>query len=119
MNVLTGFIVEFFFKWCPLNHRNVFNVEIVVAGLEKIEQIEEEEAEGDSDGLVGFLNLASKPRFKFDLSNVRVGPARAPTRPPVRQPFAVSGHPSFFAPRTLGAARAERKSVYMPLLPRH
>ena len=113
MNVLTGFIVEFFFKWCPLNHRNVFNVEIVVAGLEKIEQIEEEEAEGDSDGLVGFLNLASKPRFKFDLSGVRVNPARtgarvAPvTRASARASFALSG-----------SARGERKSVYMPLMPK-
>ena len=81
--------------------------------VQKIEQIEAEEAEGDADGLAGLVNLASKPRFKFDLSGVRVGPTQtgarvAPvTRGSARVSFSLSG-----------SARDERRSVYMPLMPK-
>ena len=101
--------------------------EIEDAKEEMAEQLEEaivEDPDGDaSNGFDLFDGQASRPRFKFDLSGVRVGPRVAPPPRPTaampRQPFAVSGHPAFFAPRTLGATRSERKSVYMPLLPRH
>jgi len=105
------------------------------AQQEMIDELEEaivEDADGDaSGGFDLFDGMSSKQRFKFDLSGVRVGPRVAPARPPsrlsvslaarppARLPFAVSGHPAplFFAQRA--NARAERKSVHMPLLPRH
>ena len=95
--------------------------EVAEKVVEEIAEAEEEAAEGDTS--TGFDIFASTPakksadRFKFNLSGVRVGPSVAPARPqPTR--FALSGHPMTFAPRTANA-RGERKSVYMPLLPRH
>ena len=79
----------------------------------------EEEAEGDASGDFDLFGSLSRPRFKFDLSGIRVGPSIAPARPqPTRLPFAIPGHAVTFAPRAANA-RGERKSVYMPLLPRH
>jgi len=97
------------------NSANLTSEAIEDAQEEAIEQIAQvEEAEGDaSGGFDLFDGQASKPRFKFDLSGVRVGPARtgarvAPvTRGSARVSFALSG-----------SARGERKSVYMPLMPK-
>ena len=74
----------------------------------------EEDAEGDaSGGFDLFDGTGSKKRFKFDLSGVRVGPARTGARvaPVSRAPQRVSF--SFG-----GSSRGERKSVYMPLMPK-
>lgn len=89
------------------------------AMVEALEEAIEEDAEGDASGGYDlFEGTGSKRRFKFDLSGVRVGPRIAPARPPARSPFAVSGHPTtaFFARPT--TYRSERKSVYMPLMPK-